>query len=241
MNKYLKQLVDLSKIDREIDEFEPKIEKIKKAFQDLIHKKKEIELKIEKNKTDKLNEELNIKKNELHIEELGNKLQSIKVKSATVKTQKEAKALELEEEIARDQIKIANEEIERLEKIVTIKMQDISLLEKELENIEKEIIEKEAKVNRELKEIEKNREIVYKKKHELVSKIPQKILEFYQKIKKWAKNTTVVPVRKQACYGCYMKLNNHIYAEVLKGEEIKNCPHCGRILYIETEEEIKED
>jgi predicted nucleic acid-binding Zn-ribbon protein len=30
-----------------------------------------------------------------------------------------------------------------------------------------------------------------------------------------------------------MKLNDKTYAEVIKGEEIVNCPHCGRILYIE--------
>ena len=64
----------------------------------------------------------------------------------------------------------------------------------------------------------------------------QKILTFYEKIRKWAGNTTVVPVRKQACYGCFMRINDKTYADAIKGEEIITCPHCGRVLYIETEE-----
>ncbi|HHH37742.1 MAG TPA: hypothetical protein ENK77_03905, partial [Epsilonproteobacteria bacterium] len=60
-------------------------------------------------------------------------------------------------------------------------------------------------------------------------------LAFYEKIRIWAGNTAVVAVKKQACYGCYMKLNDKTYADVIRGEEITNCPHCGRILYIERE------
>jgi uncharacterized protein len=64
----------------------------------------------------------------------------------------------------------------------------------------------------------------------------QKGLSFYQKIRRWAKNTTAVPVRKQACYGCFLAINDKTYSDVIKGEEITTCPHCGRILYIEPEE-----
>jgi hypothetical protein len=49
------------------------------------------------------------------------------------------------------------------------------------------------------------------------------------------KDSAVVPVKKQACYGCHMKINDKTYAEVIKAEEIVNCPHCGRILYKEDE------
>jgi hypothetical protein len=64
----------------------------------------------------------------------------------------------------------------------------------------------------------------------------QKGLSFYQKIRRWAKNTTAVPVRNQACMGCYMALSDKVYAEVIRGEEITMCPHCGRLLYLEPSE-----
>ncbi|RUM75877.1 MAG: hypothetical protein DSZ11_01355, partial [Sulfurovum sp.] len=46
-----------------------------------------------------------------------------------------------------------------------------------------------------------------------------------------------VPVKKQACYGCYMKLNNSAYAELIQAEDIKTCPNCGRILHLELQKE----
>jgi predicted nucleic acid-binding Zn-ribbon protein len=79
--------------------------------------------------------------------------------------------------------------------------------------------------------------VLFEQKQNLVAKMSQKILAFYDKIRRWAKNTAVVPVRKQACMGCFMRINDKTYAEVIKGEEITTCPHCGRILYLEPQKE----
>jgi predicted nucleic acid-binding Zn-ribbon protein len=38
-----------------------------------------------------------------------------------------------------------------------------------------------------------------------------------------------------------MKLNDHVYSEVIRSEEIQNCPHCGRILYLEPNSEEGEE
>ena len=233
MNKYLAQLVKLSKIDNEIDEFEPKINKAKHSLEVLQEQESELIGKIDSAKEEKLKEELNNKKNELHIAELSDKLIEISKKSADVKTQKEAKALLLEEEIAREQIGFANEEIGRLEKAIENKMEELEELEIEINEVKEKITETSAVVNIAVEKLEDERTKVYEAKNELVAKIPQKIFEFYQKIKKWAKNTTVVPIKKQACYGCFLKIDNNNYAEIIKGDEIRNCPHCGRILYIE--------
>ena len=70
----------------------------------------------------------------------------------------------------------------------------------------------------------------------MLAKINQKVLEFYEKIRKWAKNTAVVPMKKQACYGCFMRVNDKTFSEVLRSESITTCPHCGRILYSEINE-----
>ncbi|WP_235625825.1 zinc ribbon domain-containing protein, partial [Campylobacter coli] len=85
--------------------------------------------------------------------------------------------------------------------------------------------------------LEKERMNVYTKKTKLVAEMNQKVLSFYEKIRKWAKNTAVVPVKKQACYGCFMKIYDKTYLSVIKGEEIITCPHCGRILYKEQEDQ----
>ena len=68
--------------------------------------------------------------------------------------------------------------------------------------------------------IEKIKGELFVKREELSRNLEQKVLSFYEKIRIWAGNTAVVPVKKQACYGCYMKLNDKTYSEVIKGDEI---------------------
>ncbi len=235
MNKHLVQLIELSKIDKELDSFGPKIENINKNLASVIKKENDLVVKKENFLEEKKENELKIRQHELHLQELADKLQEISKKSGAVKTDKEMKALQLEEDIAKEQCDFANDEVVRLQEINEIKDQLIADIDEELEEVSKVVEEKRKEIEKQLNEIEKERKKVYTKKEKLISGINQKILEFYHKVRKWAGNTTVVPVKKQACYGCYMKINDKTYASVIKSEDIITCPHCGRILYIEEE------
>ena len=242
MNTYLKQLVELVEIDKKIDSFEPRVEQIRAELDSKLNAQKELEDKIEKHKEDIQDNELKIRKNELHLQELSDKLKSLSDKSSSVKTEKEMKALQLEEEIAKEQVDFANEEIERFEKIKEQKTAEIEEFEAAIAEMQDDIAQTQKETDVQLATLEEERMKVYNDKQTLMSAMSQNIIVFYEKIRRWAGNTTVVPVKKQACYGCYMRINDHTYANVIKGEEITTCPHCGRILYLEpqTEEETAE-
>jgi predicted nucleic acid-binding Zn-ribbon protein len=109
-----------------------------------------------------------------------------------------------------------------------------------METLDANLSSVKEEVDAKLAAINAKRQKVFEAKEKLVSQMNQKGLSFYQKIRRWAKNTAVVEVRNQACMGCYMVINDKVYAEVIKGEEITNCPHCGRILYIEPAKEETE-
>lgn len=237
MNKYLEQLVLLSKIDQEIDSFEPKMESISKTLKDA------------ENKIAKFNVELNNLENEIqdvenqkvqnnaHISEFSAKIKELSKKSGAVKTEKEANALKIEEDIAKEQLDAANDEIVRLDKILENKELFKKELLEEKSKEEQNLDEIKVSISSQMDDLEKERMNVYTKKTKLVAEMNQKVLSFYEKIRKWAKNTAVVPVKKQACYGCFMKIYDKTYLSVIKGEEIITCPHCGRILYKEQEDQ----
>lgn len=147
------------------------------------------------------------------------------------------KSLQLEEEIAKEQVNFANEEIARLEKVIEVKEGLIEAQAAAIKEAEEKTVSIKAEVDAVLEKINAERQKVFVKKDKLISGMNQKGLSFYQKIRRWAKNTTAVPVRKQACYGCFLTINDKTYSDVIKGEEITTCPHCGRILYIENDEE----
>ncbi|EGN8289964.1 hypothetical protein ISV70_001064 [Campylobacter coli] len=237
MNKYLEQLVLLSKIDQEIDSFEPKMESISKTLKDA------------ENKIAKFNIELNNLENEIqdvenqkvqnnaHISEFSAKIKELSKKSGAVKTEKEANALKIEEDIAKEQLDAANDEIVRLDKILENKELFKKELLEERTKEEQNLDEIKVSISSQMDGLEKERMNVYTKKTKLVAEMNQKVLSFYEKIRKWAKNTAVVPVKKQACYGCFMKIYDKTYLSVIKSEEIITCPHCGRILYKEQEDQ----
>ena len=235
MNKYLEQLVALSRIDTDIDGFEPKIQAISKPLKDAKRRIERLQAQIE-------NYDAEIKELKTqqvganaHISEFSEKISDIAKKVAAVKTEKEANALKLEEDIAREQLDSANEEINRLDRILASK-EDFKKESAEQKSKEESALEAlSTEINAQVAVLEKERGAVDERKNKLCEQMNQKILSFYQKIRKWAKNTAVVPVRKQACYGCFMKIYDKTYLAILKGEEIVTCPHCGRILFKEPE------
>ncbi len=235
MNPYIKQLVQLVEIDKKIDLFEPQIAQIQAALNAKLDEQKRLENKIELYEEELKETEVKRQKNELHLSDLSDKLESFSKKSSVIKTEKELKALQLEEEIAKEQIAFANEEIERLDKITALKTDEIEEIKEQIAQMQESVSQLQEKTQAEVSKIEAERLKVFEEKQKLLSEMNQNIIVFYEKIRRWAKNTTVVPVKKQACYGCYMRINDHTYSSVIKGEEITTCPHCGRILYLESQ------
>jgi len=237
MNKHLKQLINLSHVDRDIDAFEPQIEEANYNYEAALAKTQSIETDIENLSNEIKEEELKKAKNELHLAELSQKLEDNSRKSGEVKTEREMKSLQLEEEIAKEQVTFANEEIQRLEKVIESKREQIDAAKTSLEELASNLESVKADVDAKLETINKERQAVFVEKEKLLGTVNQKGLAFYQKIRRWAKNTTVVVVDEQACMGCHMVISDKIYADVIKAEDITTCPHCGRILYMKADEE----
>ena len=238
MNKYLQDLIKLSKFDTAISMFEPKIENEKAKLATFVETAEDIKASINALYLEVDDIKSKRSKNNVHLSELKSKLDDISKKNDNIQTEKELKALQLEEEIAKEQITFANEEINRLDTLGESKEETLKELQEQLTEEEESIKDIQVAVDNTIEEINKERNLVYQERSELLEKFDNKILTFYEKIKRWAKDSAVVPVKKQACYGCHMKINDKTYAEVIKSEEIVNCPHCGRILY--KEDEIEE-
>jgi uncharacterized protein len=236
MNEHLKQLIDLAQIDKEIDAFEPQIEEVKYQYESVLAGKENLDKEIVTLEEEIKADQIKKNKNEMHLSELAAKLEENKKKSSSVKTEREMKSLQLEEEIAKEQISFANDEIARLDKLIQAKEEKINELGNSKQEAEGKLAEIKSDVDTKLAEIDKERQKVFDRKEKLMASMNQKGLVFYQKIRRWAKNTTAVEIRDQACMGCYMTVNDKVYADVIKGEEITLCPHCGRILYLPKEQ-----
>lgn len=233
MNKHLNELIELSNNDKAIDSYTPQLEAADKKVAKVQKKIDAAQAELDGLNADITENEAKVKTFEEQLALLNEQLSSNAKKLKEISTEKEMTALSLEEDIAKEKMTFANEEIERLQGINVTKKelleeasQKVSTLTAEFDAVNKEVLAEKV-------EIEKAKSELFTQREKLSRNIEQKVLAFYEKIRIWAGNTAVVPVKKQACYGCYMKLNDKTYAEVIKADEIVNCPHCGRILYLE--------
>jgi len=235
LNKHLEQLVKLSTFDKNIVNFDPKIkneEEKLKSFTQVVTKLTDNVEKLYVIIDDAKNKRI---KNDIHLKELSDKLEEIAGKHKLAKNEKEVKALQLEEEIAKEQVNFANEEIIRLDTLAASKTEELEVIKVELATEEESVKELKEAIDKTIAQLEKEKNSIYEEKSVLVSKVDSKVLSFYEKIKRWANESAVVPIKKQACYGCNMKLNDRFYSEFSASNEIMTCPHCGRIIYKENE------
>ena len=235
MNKHLKELIELSRLDKSIDDFTPLIETAQKKVARKAGQRDEVLEKIAKltEAVEKANG--SVAAYEEQVKALNEKLVRGVAKEKEVTTEKEMKALSMEAELAKETLKHANEEIDRHQIIVSSKEEEIAAAQVELDAATTAFEKVSAEVSEKLNSIEDNKAKLFGEREAKTMTIDMKILSFYEKIRIWAKNTAVVPVKKQACYGCHMRLNENTYAMVIKSEEIITCPHCGRILYLESQ------
>ena len=237
MNKHLEELIELSKLDKSIDDFTPLIETAQKKLARRAQKRDDILEQIAELTETSEKAKTTIASYEEQIKALNEQLISGNAKSDMVTSEKEMKALSMETELAKEKLGHANAEIERHQLIVDSKATEIEEANKALEEANESFEKVSAEVNEKLANIDANKGRLFEERNTKTMELDMKILSFYEKIRVWARNTAVVPVKKQACYGCYMKLNDSTYASMIKSEDIITCPHCGRIMYLEVQTE----
>ena len=233
MNKHLNELIELSNNDKAIDSYTPQLEAADKKVAKIQKKMDAAQSELDTLNADIVDNEAKVKTFDEQLTLLNEQLSLNAKKLKEISTEKEMKALSLEEDIAKEKMTFANEEIERLQAINETKKSLLGEASEKVTALNAEFKAMNEVVSVEKTEIEKAKGELFVKREELSRNLEQKVLAFYEKIRIWAGNSAVVPVKKQACYGCYMKLNDKTYAEVIKADEIVNCPHCGRILYLE--------
>ena len=70
-----------------------------------------------------------------------------------------------------------------------------------------------------------------------VGGIEEDLLARYEKIKEGREGLALVPVKGDACQGCFTKLPPQVINEIMQSRRVIICERCSRILYISDSEE----
>jgi predicted nucleic acid-binding Zn-ribbon protein len=138
--------------------------------------------------------------------------------------QKETRVLELLEQVeAQNQVIAGKEDI--------------------LRELQAEYDHRAKEVAAEMKQREQQRALLEGKRVSLREGLPAVLLKRYEFIRQRRNGSAIAEVQEGVCLGCHMNILPQQFIDLMKGEEILQCPHCLRILYWlgEEEEEASEN
>lgn len=231
MNQNLSLLIELQKLDLEIDRDE---KERKKVLAEADRYAKEIE-ELEK---DLLEKEGQLKKTkrekrikEGKIEEIDLLIAKHEEEKYKVKSQDEFAALEKEIALANDQKeKVENLLLELMEKEEEL-TNSIPLLREKTESGNKDREIKRKKLATYLDNFTRTREKLEGERKNLTLNLDPVFLEQFEHLKKTRDGLAVIPTKDGACGGCHVKLSSSLMGRVRKGQGVVYCENCNRILY----------
>lgn len=226
----LEQLAELQELDRVLQEKEREVDALRAELSGwearLAERRQEAEsLAARTADVDRRRRELEAR---LAVEE--DKMKERRMRLNRIRNERELRALQHEIELAKtanqqmeNEVIQLMEELEQLQAALVVAREQQEALEQEFQQ---QASTREDAVVRLRAEMEEARQ----KRAELAAKIDPQLLQRYEQIRARRGGLAVAEVRAAICLGCNMNLPPQFYNELLRGDEIRLCPNCHRIL-----------
>ena len=160
----------------------------------------------------------------------GEKVEKYKSQQFEVKTNRQYDALSREIDAAEAKVVELEKSMEIFEGKAAVARDDLKKIKELYEEAQKELTERQV----ELEEVSKaNEDEELRLKHErekLAVRIDKADLAVYESIRKAKGGRAVVPVKRNACGGCYHVVPPQKLLELRMNNRIFTCENCGRIL-----------
>lgn len=173
-----------------------------------------------------------VRRDEVDLEIISSKekIEKYKEQQFQIKTNKQYDALTREIDLAQVRITAFQKEMDIVEGKATVAKQDIEKLTPEVEELKKELQERQAELDLVNKEHEDEELKLKHEREKLVVRIDKNDLRLYERVRKAMGGKAVVPVRRNACGGCFKRVTPQAAVELRKNSKVMTCEHCGRML-----------
>lgn len=235
MNSAIKRLIDLQKMESEIQEKSHTLQQIPK-------KEKLIDKRVSAEKQALIDAEAEVetsdrerKKLEILSTDTRERMKTLKKKMPTIKSNEEYSALlrELDNsqkiiDDAEERVLFLLEKIDELKKTFPEKEDNLKKKEAEIAS-ERESIQKEKiQLEKEILDLKKDRQ-------KIVGEISPDWLSIYNHIASQRGGKAIVQVVGVSCGGCNMEVRPKVLQDIKMSEDIIYCENCHRILFFEEE------
>lgn len=233
LKEQIELLIDLQEKEVEANRIQSELDRIPARFEEMQASLEQVESRLKEQKAglDALkkvyrSQEADIQSNQARIQKRESQLRA-------VKTNQEYRAILKEI----DDIKSVDSKIE--DKMLQC-LDDMEASEKSIAELSIEYQQEQARITAGGEELEAYSESqrrahdqLMAEREEILKHINSDILKKY----KFAKTQTgglkaIVAAREAICMGCNMNIPPQLYNELHRGDELKFCPHCHRMLYV---------
>jgi len=228
----VKTLLQLQSLDLKIEALkarESEIPKQKEKFE--IRKKRLVE---ELNQSEQRCKALMVEQREceVDIQQKEAQIKKYDVQLLGVKKNEEYQALLHEMDALKKQISLKEERVIALMLEIDEAKAHLEEDKKRIAGGMKELDSQIAKVDEELAATVAERKGLENERQPLLKDIEAEMLSRYTRIRASKKTgAAVVPLRGESCSGCHMRVTAQIINEIMAGNKLHACHHCGRLLY----------
>ena len=165
------------------------------------------------------------------IDDLENRIIKSNMKLNNIKSNKEYQAaikeideLKKEKSLLEDKALEFMEEMDALEKSCKASQSRSQAEQVQFEKNQKEILKSLKALDRQLADLQQERE-------RFIEAIDPELLKKYNVLKAHRDGLAISPVVKGVCMGCHMGIPPQKFNELIRGEELMDCPNCRRMIY----------
>lgn len=240
LKQHLPLLRELQEIDKRIHQAELELDEIPKLLETsgadyltLARQIEERESKLKGMTAERQSLEQSLKEDQAILEKREGRLYAIKTQKEYQATLKEISEMKKGNKTREERILALLEEGEKISAEITQLKSESADKEGDFRKVEGELKTKEGELQKEL-------EAAKARRPSLFQDLPKLILRKYDLVRQRYEDP-LAPVISGICQGCSMNIPPQFFNEMLKHNDLRSCPNCHRLIFVQREEKKEEN
>ncbi|MFP4066370.1 MAG: zinc ribbon domain-containing protein [Spirochaetaceae bacterium] len=156
-----------------------------------------------------------------------------------IQTQREYEALDKEIRDASEREQALRKELQKETKVLEEMGEELSREESLIEQQEQEVREEQDKIKDETEAKKRSLTELEEEEKNLVPGLDEELIFKFKRIIRSKEGEGIVPLKKGVCTGCQILLPNQFVNDVQRGDEIRFCPYCSKIVFYMGDEQTE--
>jgi predicted nucleic acid-binding Zn-ribbon protein len=152
------------------------------------------------------------------------KLRAVKTNKEYQSMLKEIDELKLKASEIEDLMLLQLDQIEAVESQLKAKSKDLAVFQNEIEQQQMQTRQSAEEQMVQLKALKEKRDMVF-------GQLSPQLQKLFQKVRLQGRGIAVAAVDSAVCQVCHMNIPPQLFNELLRLDDLRNCPNCQRIIY----------